>query len=148
MLRNCRYLVKTTLPNFLQTCIFGNFEHISRIWNRINYRNIWFPKVIINLIMPAQVLFFQCFFLKKTHTLMPLRKVLFSSRSPCPALYFSTDFLPGPKIVPALFFPFSLAVVSLFFVKSLFVLLVRWIILNWILSFDSLSFICLLTNSL
>ena len=35
--------------------------------------NIWFPKVIIILIMTAQVLFFQCFFPKKTCTLMPLK---------------------------------------------------------------------------
>ena len=47
--------------NFLQMHIFWNFDHISRICNQINYRNIWFPKVIIILIMMAQVLFFNPF---------------------------------------------------------------------------------------
>ena len=47
------------LSNFLQTHIFWNFDHISRIYNQINYRNIWFLKVIIILIMTAQVLFFK-----------------------------------------------------------------------------------------
>ena len=47
--------------NFLQTHIFWNFDHISRICNQISYRNIWFPKVIIILIMMAQVLFFNAF---------------------------------------------------------------------------------------
>ena len=45
------------LSIFLQTHIFWNFDHISRICNQINYRNIWFPKVKIILIMTAQVLF-------------------------------------------------------------------------------------------
>ena len=74
-LRNCRYLVKNDphrLSNFLQTHIFWNFDHISRIYNQINYTNIWFPKVIIILIMTAQVLF-SMFFPKKTRNLMPLR---------------------------------------------------------------------------
>ena len=53
------------LSNFLQTHIFWNFDHISRIYNQINYRNIWFPKVIIILIMTAQVLFFNVFFRKR-----------------------------------------------------------------------------------
>ena len=43
--------------NFLQTHIFWNFDHISGIYNQINYRNIWFLKVIMILIMTAQVLF-------------------------------------------------------------------------------------------
>ena len=55
------------LSDFLQTHIFWNFDHISRIYNQINYRNIWFPKVIIILIIMAQVLFFNVFF-----SLMPL----------------------------------------------------------------------------
>ena len=58
------------LSNFLQTHIFWNFDHISRIYNQINYRNIWFPKVIIILIMTAQVLFLMRF-PKKTRTLLP-----------------------------------------------------------------------------
>ena len=55
------------LSNFLQTHIFWNFDHISRIYNQINYRNIWFPKVIIILIMMAQVLFFNVFSEKDPH---------------------------------------------------------------------------------
>ena len=53
------------LSNFLQTHIFWNFDHISRTYNQINYRNIWFAKVIIILIMTAQVLFFDVFFSEK-----------------------------------------------------------------------------------
>ena len=59
------------LSNFLQIHIFWNFDHISRICNQINYSNIWFAKIIIILIMTAQVLFLM-FFPKKTHTLMLL----------------------------------------------------------------------------
>ena len=55
------------LSNFLQTHIFWNFDHISRIYNQINYRNIWFPKVIIILIMTAQVLFSMFFSQKNAH---------------------------------------------------------------------------------
>ena len=55
------------LSNFLQIHIFWNFGHISRICNQINYRNIWFPKVIIILIMTAQVLFFNVFSKKDLH---------------------------------------------------------------------------------
>ena len=47
------------LSNFLQTHIFWKFDHISRTYNQINYRNIWFVKVTIILIMMAQVLFFK-----------------------------------------------------------------------------------------
>ena len=59
------------LSNFLETHIFWKFDHISKTYNQINNRNIWFAKVIIILIMTAQVLF-SIFFLKKTCTLMPL----------------------------------------------------------------------------
>ena len=66
------------LSIFLQTHIFWThifwtFDHISRIYNQINnYMNIWFPKVIINLIITAQVLFFNV--LPENHrTLMRLR---------------------------------------------------------------------------
>ena len=55
------------LSNFLQTHIFWNFDHISRICNEINYRNIWFPKVILILIMTEQVLFFNVFSKKEPH---------------------------------------------------------------------------------
>ena len=60
-----------SLFNLLQTHIFLNFNHNSRTYNQINYRNIWFTKVIIILFMTAQVLF-AMFFLKKTRTLMLL----------------------------------------------------------------------------
>ena len=60
------------LSNFLQTHIFWNFDHISRTHNQINYRDIWFAKVTIILIMIVHVLFFYIFW-KKTRTLMPLR---------------------------------------------------------------------------
>ena len=52
------------LSNFLQTHIFWIFDHISRIYNQIKYRNIWFEKVTIILIMTVQVLFFDVFFEK------------------------------------------------------------------------------------
>ena len=55
------------LSNFLQNHIFSKFAHISRIYNQINYSNIWFPKVIIILIMTAQVLFFNAFSEKDPH---------------------------------------------------------------------------------
>ena len=61
------------LSNFFETHIFWNFDHISWTRNQINYRGIWFAKVIIILIMTAQGLFFNVFF-KKTRTLMPLRR--------------------------------------------------------------------------
>ena len=41
------------LFNFLRTHRFWNIDHISRTYNQINYKNIWFPKVIIILIMAA-----------------------------------------------------------------------------------------------
>ena len=74
MLRNCWYLVKTTLALyliFLQTHIFWNFNHVSRICNQItttnNYRNIWFLKVIIIIFVTVQVLFFNVFSEKDPH---------------------------------------------------------------------------------
>ena len=45
------------LCNCLQTHIFWNFDHIFRICNQINSRNIWFPKITIIIIMTVQVLF-------------------------------------------------------------------------------------------
>ena len=66
------------LSYFLQTHIFWNFDHISRICNQINYRNIWFLKVIIILTMTAQVLFFNVFFRKKPAPLW--RWVMFLKR--------------------------------------------------------------------
>ena len=62
------------LSIFSQTHILWNFDHTSRICNQINYRYIWFPKVIIILIMTAQVLSLNVFFPKKTHSLMPLSR--------------------------------------------------------------------------
>ena len=55
------------LSNFLQTHIFFNFDHISRIYNQINYRNVRFPKVIIIIIMTAQVLFSMFFSEQELH---------------------------------------------------------------------------------
>ena len=52
------------LSNFLQTRIFWNFDHISRIYNQTNYRNIWFPKVIIILSWRHKC-FFLTFFSEK-----------------------------------------------------------------------------------
>ena len=53
------------LSNFLQTQIFWNFDHISKIYSHINYRNNWFSKVILILIMTTQVLFPNVFFSEK-----------------------------------------------------------------------------------
>ena len=55
------------LSHFLQTYIFWKFDQISRNYNQINYRNTWFVKVTIILIMIAQVFFFNVFFEKDTH---------------------------------------------------------------------------------
>ena len=44
-----------------------NFLHISRTYNQISYRNIWFAKVTITLIMMAQLLFFDIFSKKDLH---------------------------------------------------------------------------------
>ena len=59
------------LSNSLQIPIFWKFDHISRTYNQINYRNICFAKVTIILTMVAQVLF-SIFFSKRSHTLIPL----------------------------------------------------------------------------
>ena len=55
------------LSNYLQTHNFWKFDHISRTCNEINYRNIWFAKVTIILIMMVQVLFFNIFSVKYPH---------------------------------------------------------------------------------
>ena len=55
------------LSNFLKTHIFWNFDYISRNYNQINYWNIGFAKVIIILIMTAQVPFFDVFSEKDLH---------------------------------------------------------------------------------
>ena len=52
------------LPNFLQTHTFWKFDHISRTYNQISYRNISFAKVTMIFIMMEQVLFFDIFFEK------------------------------------------------------------------------------------
>ena len=66
------------LSQFLESHIFSNFDHIFRIYNQSNYRNIWFPKVIIILIMT--VLFFNVFFSEKDPHLIdvgaPLRRTI------------------------------------------------------------------------
>ena len=50
------------LSKFLQTHNFSKFYHISRTYNQIIYRNTFFAKVIIILIMTGKVLFFDVFF--------------------------------------------------------------------------------------
>ena len=50
------------LPNSLQTDTFWKFDHISRTYNQISYRNISFAKVTMIFIMMEQVLFFDIFF--------------------------------------------------------------------------------------
>ena len=55
------------LSNCLQSHIFWNFDQISTIYNQINDKNIWFPKVIVIFIMTAQVLFFKYFSEKDPH---------------------------------------------------------------------------------
>ena len=59
------------LSNFLHTHICWNFDHIFRIYNQINYRIIWFGKVII-ILTSRHKCCFSMLFPKKTHTLMPL----------------------------------------------------------------------------
>ena len=53
------------LSNFLQTHIFWNLDHVSRIYNQINYGNIWLPKLKTILIMMTKVFFFNFFFSQK-----------------------------------------------------------------------------------
>ena len=53
--------------NFLQAHMFWKFDHMSRTYNQISYRNNWFSKVIIVLLMTAQVLFFDVFSEEDTH---------------------------------------------------------------------------------
>ena len=55
------------LSNYLQTHNFWKFDHIFRTCNETNYRNIWFAKVTIILIMMVQVLFFNIFSVKYPH---------------------------------------------------------------------------------
>ena len=55
------------LSCFLQAHIFWKLDHISRTYNQINGRDIWFAKVTIIDIMLAQVLFFNIFFEKDPH---------------------------------------------------------------------------------
>ena len=64
------------LSNFLQARIFRNFDHISRIYIWISYRNLWFSKIFhsyqdytsINFRFPSEKHTYRVFFLpKKTH---------------------------------------------------------------------------------
>ena len=59
------------LSNFLRTHIFWKFDYISRTYNQINYRNIWFAKVT-TLIMMTEVFFFFGIFVEKGRTWIPL----------------------------------------------------------------------------
>ena len=66
MLKSCPYLVKTTLAVnaiFYKLIFFGTL--VIFLEPAINFRNIWFAKLIITLIMTAQVFFFMFFFLGK-----------------------------------------------------------------------------------
>ena len=45
------------LSNFSQIHLFWKFDHISRTYKQTNYRNIWFAKLTIILIMTEQVFF-------------------------------------------------------------------------------------------
>ena len=65
------------LSNILKTHIFLKYDHISRTYNQINYRNVLFPKVIIILLMTAQVLFIDVFSEKDPH-LNAVEHALFS----------------------------------------------------------------------
>ena len=49
---------------FYKLIFFWNFDHVSRTYNQVNYRNIWFAKVVIIFIRTGQALF--CVFPKKT----------------------------------------------------------------------------------
>ena len=59
------------LSNFLwkfqKTRVFWKFAHISRTYNQINYRDIWFAKATIIFMMIAKVLFFDIFSEKDSH---------------------------------------------------------------------------------
>ena len=74
---------------FFQTHIFWNFDHISRIYDQINYRNIWFLKVIMVLIMTAQVLFFNDFSKKDPH-LNAVEGCVSDNAKDCGLIYFSS----------------------------------------------------------
>ena len=54
------------LSNFLQTHISWKFDHISRTYNQINYRYIWFAKVTI-IYHDGTSAFFNVFFEKDPH---------------------------------------------------------------------------------
>ena len=54
-----------SLYNCLQTYITWNFNHISRTYSQIHYKNIWYAKVIITFVITTQVLFFNVFFRKR-----------------------------------------------------------------------------------
>ena len=58
--------------DFLQTHIFRNFDHVSRIYDPINYRKFDLQKSYHD----GRSAFFNVFFPKKTHALMSLRKLL------------------------------------------------------------------------
>ena len=55
------------LWKFQKTRAFWKFAHISRTYNQINYRDIWFAKATIIFMMMAQVLFFDIFSEKDSH---------------------------------------------------------------------------------
>ena len=79
--KNWRFC-QNLISDFLQTLVFfETFNHIFRTYNQINYRNIWFPKVILIFIRMSQAFF--NVFSKKTRSLMSLRRVMRHLRDIC-----------------------------------------------------------------
>ena len=127
------------LSNFLQTHIFWKFDHISRTYNQINYRSIWFAKVIVILIMKTQVLF-SMFFPKKTRTLTPLRFFYFHIFSNC--LWICLLF-KSLKIVLSYLIKSNCCIYSYFPNDSCFIFFCWWLLrvkTNGIFKTDLLSF--------
>lgn len=55
------------LANFLEMYSFGKFDHVSRNYNWIKFRIVWFAKVIIIFIKTTQVYIFDMLLEKETH---------------------------------------------------------------------------------
>ena len=66
-LKNCQFFDgndSCRLSNYLQTHIFWYFDHISRTYTQIKYKNVWFEKLIIILIRTIEVLIFHMCYVK------------------------------------------------------------------------------------
>ena len=125
------------LSHFLQTHIFLNFDHTSRIYNQINYRNIWFPKVIIILTMTAQELFSE----KDLH----LNVVGFHSFY----WHFLMWFLVGITIPPSWFITITIAIWTFSFIRFYSILFFNRIDINIsvvISNIDCATFITIIMN--